>query len=383
MPLSVARNKGMVLRAKECSDYVVDVLNNHITIPINGKLNQKTLIRMLVGMAAERQSIHSIRTSLSSVPCETSCRYHLAKLDQQELEDESSAILLDLPDSVLKSGKSYKFALDYTDDPYYGEIGEENAEFIRKSQAKCSTTKFYTYVTLYVIKNGKRFTLSIFPVRKDKSKIFYIHRCLDVIFSRSFKIEVLCLDRAFYSIDVLDFLDDRKIPHIIPVKKHGKELKSLLKVQKSGFCNYTLGSKNKSKNVLVAVKVVYLKGKTGKKGKVALGYVVSGFTGTPEKVHQAYKSRFGIESSYRMRNRVKPFTTSRNPTLRFLFAIISFLMENVWIVLQWLYFTPYQRGPRKVDSDQFRFELFRILIWKGIRKFLKGVSEIAVLRYPI
>lgn len=135
--------------------------------------------------------------------------------------------------------------------------------------------------------------------------------------------------------------------------------------------------------MLLAVKVVYLKGKTGEKGKVALGYVVSRFTGTPEKMHQAYKSGFGIDSSYRMRNRVKPFTTSRNHTLRFLFAIISFLMENVWIVLHWLYFIPFPRGPRKVDSDRFRFELFRILIWAGIRKFLKGVSEIAVLRYPI
>ena len=110
MPIPVGRNNGMVLRAKECSDYVVDILNSHITIPINGKLNQKTLIRMLVGMAAERQSIHSIRNSLSLVPCETSCRYHLAKLNHEYLEDEASSILLNIPDSVLKSGKFIRFS---------------------------------------------------------------------------------------------------------------------------------------------------------------------------------------------------------------------------------------------------------------------------------
>jgi putative transposase len=383
MPLTVARNKGMALGAKECSDYVVDVLNSHITIPINGKLKQKTLIRMLVGMAAEKQSIHSIHSSLSSVPCETSCRYHLAKLNREYLEDEVSSILLDLPDPVLKSGKSYRFAIDYTDDPYYGEIEEGNIEFVRRTQAKRSTTKVYTYVTLYVILKGKRFTLAVFPVRNKQSKTFYIQRCLEVISSRSFEIEVLCLDRAFYSIDVVNFLEERKIPHIIPVVKHGKELKSILNVPKSCFLHYTIRSKDKSKDVLLAVKVGYLKGKTGKKGKVSLGYVVSRLSWTPEKVYQAYKSRFGIESSYRMRNRVRPFTTSRDPTLRFLFAIISFLLENIWVALQWLFFTPLRRGPRKVDADLFRFELFRILVWEGIRKFLRGVSEIRSLRYPI
>ena len=383
MPIQVARNKGMVLRAKECSDYVVNVLNSHITIPINGKLKQKTLIRMLVGMAAEKQSIHSIRSSLRSVPCETSCRYHLAKLNHEDLEDEASSILLDIPDPVLKSGKSYRFAIDYTDDPYYGEIEGENADFVRRTQVKRSTTKVYTYVTLYVIQKGKRFTLAVFPARNKESKIFYIQRCLDVISARSYEIEVLCLDRAFYSIDVMNFIEERNISYIIPVVKHGKMLKSLLEVPKSCFLHYTIRSKDKSKDVLLTVKVGYLKGKTGKKGKISLGYVVSKLSWTPEKVHQVYKFRFGIESSYRLRNRVRPFTTSRNPTLRFLFAIISFLMENVWVSLQWIFFTPLQRGPRKVDSDLFRFELFRILVWEGVRKFLKGVSEIHTLRCQI
>ncbi len=380
MPSKVTRNKGMVLKAKECSDLVVDVLNSHIKVPINGKLKQKTLIRMLVGMAAEKQSIHSIRSSLSSVPCETSCRYHLAKLNREDLEEEASSILLDLPNSILKQGKSYTFAIDYTDDPYYGEIRGENTDFVRRTEAKASTTRFYTYVTLYAIQKGKRFTLAVFPVKNKELKTFYIQRCLDVIMAQFYKIEVLCLDRGFYSIDVLNFLAEHSIPYIIPVVKHGKMLKSLLEVPKSCFRHYTIRNKNKSKDVLLVVKVGYLKGKTGKKGKVSFGYVVSGLSWTPEKVYHAYKSRFGIESSYRIRNKIRPFTTSRNPTLRFLFAIIAFLMENIWMSLQWIFFTPLRRGPRNVDPDLFRFELFRIFVWEGIRKCLKGVSEIRSLR---
>jgi hypothetical protein len=68
MPIQVARNKGKTLVAEECSDSVVEILNNHITLPINGKLNKKTIIRKLVGMAVEGQSIHSIRNHLTLVP---------------------------------------------------------------------------------------------------------------------------------------------------------------------------------------------------------------------------------------------------------------------------------------------------------------------------
>jgi hypothetical protein len=49
------------------------------------------------------------------------------------------------------------------------------------------------------------------------------------IFLSGGKLAKYC-DRGFYSIDVLNFLEEQKIPYIIPVIKHGKELKSLLEV---------------------------------------------------------------------------------------------------------------------------------------------------------
>ncbi len=37
--------------------------------------------------------------------------------------------------------------------------------------------------------------------------------------------------------------------------------------------------------------------------------------------------------SYRMRNQVKSQTSTKNPVIRYLYAIISFLLKNVWIAL--------------------------------------------------
>ena len=115
-------------------------------------------------------------------------------------------------------------------------------------------------------------------------------------------------------------------------------------------------------------------------GNVNLGYVVHGIDWKPRKVHLIYKKRFAIESSYRIRNIVKAKTSSRNVAIRFLLTIISFLLKNVWVSLQWMFFSRVRQGPRSVDEVLFRFDLFRLFVWEGIRRKLKLISFVSVLR---
>ena len=42
------------------------------------------------------------------------------------------------------------------------------------------------------------------------------------------------------------------------------------------------------------------------------------------------RSRFSIEPYYWMRKRVKPRTSTKNPVIWYLYAIISYLLKNVW-----------------------------------------------------
>jgi hypothetical protein len=93
-----------------------------------------------------------------------------------------------------------------------------------------------------------------------------------------------------------------------------------------------------------------------------------------------YKKRFAIESSFRMRNIVKAKTYSRNIVIRYLLTIVSFLLKNIWISLQWMFFSRVRQGPRTIDEDLFRFDFFRLFVWEGLRKKLKFVSFVSVLR---
>jgi putative transposase len=65
-------------------------------------------------------------------------------------------------------------------------------------------------------------TLAVLPVKKGVSKVEYIRKFLAFIDDAKVNIEVLCLDRDFYSKGVFSFLQDEDIPHIVPVRKHGQ-----------------------------------------------------------------------------------------------------------------------------------------------------------------
>jgi hypothetical protein len=70
-------------------------------------------------------------------------------------------------------------------------------------------------------------------------------------------------------------------------------------------------------------------------------------------IHDDYRLRFGIESSYRMKNQCRIKTTIKNPTIRFLFVALSFLIINIWIYLVWHYLSRLKRSSRQVLSHLF------------------------------
>ena len=63
-----------------------------------------------------------------------------------------------------------------------------------------------------------------------------------------------------------------------------------------------------------------------------------------------------------MRNIVRPRTLSKNATVRYFYALISFLLKNVWICLQIRHFSIVKPGPMTIKYDLFGFDVFILLI---------------------
>jgi putative transposase len=165
---------------------------------------------------------------------------------------------------------------------------------------------------------------------------------------------MLCLDRGFYAANVFQYLQDEHIPHIVPAKNLKGSVRAKLKGRKSTEFEYILNEENKDE-ILVSIVdcVLYSKGKDGKHGIVHYRFVVFGTSLTPRQVRNIYSHRFGIESSYRMKNDVKAKTTSTDPVIRYFYKILAFVLQNVWISIQWTNFVKAQRGPKTVDKCKF------------------------------
>ena len=66
-------------------------------------------------------------------------RYHLQKMDMDHLIDLNNKILMQTSLKTLKQKKKYDFAIDYTNDPYYGNIDTNNNKYVIRGQIKKST----------------------------------------------------------------------------------------------------------------------------------------------------------------------------------------------------------------------------------------------------
>jgi putative transposase len=74
-----------------------------------------------------------------------------------------------------------------------------------------------------------------------------------------------------------------------------------------------------------------------------------------------YRTRFGIETSYRQMNEARIKTCTRDPQLRLLFVGIALILRNVWV---WLHFK-LAKG-KWDDQPQLFLELLRfreMLLW--------------------
>ena len=109
----------------------------------------------------------------------------------------------------------------------------------------------------------------------------------------------------------------------------------------------------------------YKKGTRGENGIEYYVYVTYKISTNLSQIHQCYRQRFGIESSYRLKNlcrirtttkkRMRPRaadrrkgTRTKQPTLRLLFVGISFLLVNIWVNFLWRKVSKPRRGVRLI-----------------------------------
>lgn len=326
---------------------------------LNSIYNGKQILYHILSAGITQTSITQVSRFNRKAPTEGTIRDRLKGFKLEELQEKINIMLKEKALDTLPD-KPLKFAVDFNAIPFYGEEAMEGDT--RKSMAKKGTTKFFVYATIYVILKNKRYTLAMKYVRKGEKLTGVIDFLLDEVTGAGLNVKSLFLDREFYNIDVINYLMGRDIPFIIPCVLRGRSggIRNLFIGRKSYSTTYTMKSSKKQATFQVNVVVRYSKGKYKRKGARYFAYAVHGMDIPVTKTFNEYRKRFGVESSYKLKNLALPRTSTKNPVLRILYMGLAFLLVNVWIYVQWMFLSTRRRGGRMPCPWPFKTMLRQI-----------------------
>ena len=298
----------------------------------NAEYNDKTIIYHLLNACTSQTSINQVSNICIDGPSEGTIRYRLRNLNLEELQP---AINQKLKHNIVKTvhKKTQSFAIDFVNIPYYGE--EENKRDTIKTKPKQGTSRFYAYASIYLILSNKRYTLALKYIRQGETLKDTIDFLLEEVESIGFKIKGLYLDREFFTVDVINYLQERNTPFIIPCVKRGRSggIRNLFVGRKSYSTEYTMRSGDGEATFTTHIMVKYSKDKYKSKGIKYFPYAVHGMDLPISKTFKEYRKRFGIESSYKLMNQARARTSTKKPVLRLLYVGLGLLLVNIWIYI--------------------------------------------------
>jgi putative transposase len=265
--------------------------------------------------------------------------------------------------------RGWKLAIDWHLSPYYGQPQQSRNE-LYYGKPRQGTKKFHAYASACIVSQGHRYTLALTWVRRHESMIVVLRRLLTRIREIGLKIKRVLMDRAFFNVPVVEFLQQENLPFLMPVMFRGRKPKKRraatglhrIRQQPAGWYRHTM--KNRKREVTVNVCVGYRRHrnrKDGKQAKQKLLFAAWHVHGSPTEIRESYRKRFGIETSYRQMRQARIYTCTRNPRLRLLFVAVALILRNLWV---WIHQTRLAEGSRNnptLHLERLRFK--RMLEW--------------------
>jgi hypothetical protein len=271
----------------------------------------------------------------------------------------NEALIIPMPRAMLR--RAWPVAIDLHLNPYYGQPYRSRNE-IYYGEPKQGTTKFHAYASACIVEYGRRYTLALTWVRRHESTITVLRRLLARIREIGLKIRYLLVDRGFFSLAVIELLQEEKLPFLMPVKFSGRRSRKLrkgslrwIRRQAAGWYAYTMKSGRKQVTLSVCVGYRrYQDRRDGKRKRQKLLFAAWRMRGDPTDLRERYRRRFGIETSYRQRRQGRIYTCTRNPHLRLFFVALGFILRNVWV---WIHQTRLAEG--RGNAITLHLELLR------------------------
>jgi len=365
------RKKTVRVDARQVHAHAREWIEDKLGIEGRGrKCTTRTIISILLVAASRISSLYAACRDISGAPSDQALRDALFETlpEISQLEQRiNDALTWKIPRRVLVARRA--LAIDVVLIPYYGKPDEDPSELYHSKQ-KAGTTKFHGYATACIVHHGMRYTVALTRVSKGEKMPAVTKRLVEQARAAGLNIKVLLADRGFFTVDVIKYLQQAEVPFVMPLAIRGLKAKSKARrdaglrrfqKEKTGWYRYTFHGKNKPTiSVCVCVKRPFHK-KTGKRKVTRYLYGAWRYKADPCQVRTLYRTRFGIETSYRQVNQSRIRTCSRNPSLRLLFFALAEILRNVWVWLHFTYFADSRGESPTLHLERLRYR--RMLEW--------------------
>jgi hypothetical protein len=315
------------------------------------RLGPRSLLQLLVRAAVALRSLSAVVREARAVPSweavRGALRQHLPKQPLALLPATTQALQRHLPRGLRRRPRAV--AIDWHLRPYYGS---PRTAGVTRGQAKASTKYFFAYASALVVCRGQPFTVGLTHVGPGEAQAAVLARLLGQLRQAGLRVRRLLLDRAFYGAATIQWLQQHRLPFIMPMLKRGTEGRSkatstgtaqFFVRRRRGWAAYTWTTprrcgRRKSEKITVTVQVCMVprpKGRGRQKGPLV--YACHGIRLSLDGVRRCYRRRFGIETSYRQLGEGLAMTCSKDPVYRLLLVAIALVLRNLWVWLHWEY----------------------------------------------
>jgi putative transposase len=352
----------------------------------------ETLYQVLIGVAANKGTIESVCAEMADAPDGETIRGYLNEQlkveDLPQLERRLNRALAANWPKKLRRGGPVEVAIDFHDRSYYGKAEQKEALWVR-GEAKDGTTRFYRVATAYLIAHGQRVTLAIRFVLPEDETVKVVADLWLNLRQHGLRLGCCYFDKGFASVAVFDYLQQRQQPALIACPIRGKKggTRALCQGNQSYRTEHTFrsGSGEQFTAQVVFCRVFTTSKRTGRHKREAtwLLFVAICVDWTPERCRQQYRKRFGIETSYRLANKLLGWTTSRNAAYRFFLIGLGFVLLNLWVHLCWKFTQVARRGGRGLKSALFRQQRFINFLTGALEQLYGRISEITAPSAPL
>jgi len=225
-------------------------------------------------------------------------------------------------------------AIDFTDKPYYGDGNDPG---VIKTRHHPGTNYCFRYITLSVVIGDAKITLNALPVNPLSDKTKLVDRLLTEAKRMHIRINLVLLDRSFFTQEIVKIMDKHRLRFLFPVIKNKLVKKMIVDTHKSK--NYVHKYKfTKGKKPTASFTIFFILDPDSHERQIWKRYHVYGtnlpVTNNNRHVFaEIYRMRWNIETSFRVeKQEFLAKTSSKSYRFRLFLFLVAIILYNLWIV---------------------------------------------------